>query len=54
MIVEMLLLQLEDTAAVHQLYLSEIFFSPPMVCKNAFVILGSKFRSIRAETRTLH
>ena len=29
-------------------------FSPPMVCKNAFVILGSKFRSIRAKTRTLH
>jgi hypothetical protein len=31
--VELLLLQLEDTA-VHQLYLAEIFFSPPMVCKN--------------------
>ena len=29
-------------------------FSPPMVCKNAVVILGSKFRSIRAKTRTLH
>ena len=29
-------------------------FSPPMVCKNACVILGSKFRSIRAKTRTLH
>ena len=29
-------------------------FSPPMVCKNACVILGSKFRSIRAKTRALH